>query len=202
MRQVLVVIALACLAVSAHASTVFSDGFNFTPPATGPFATVNAGGTIGPWTVGSGSVDWITGYWQPAEGNGSVDLSGNTDGSISTILNTVVGQAYTVNFYMAGNPDNPAVGPTIKTLDLQAGSLDETFIFDTTGHTLGSMGWVLETAVFTATSTQTTLTFTSQAGTAYGPALDGVTVTTVPEPATCAFALLGLAGIGLFRRRW
>ena len=161
--------------------------------------TVNSGGTIGPWTVGGGGVDWITGYWQPAEGDGSVDLSGNADGSVSTILSTVVGQDYTVNFYMAGNPDG---APTIKTLDLQAGNLDETFNFDVTGNSLGSMGWVLETAVFTATGTQTTLlTFTSQAGTAYGPALDGVTVTTVPEPATYAFALLGLAGIGLFRRR-
>ena len=198
MRNLRLAIAVACLALSAQASTVFSDGFNFTPPASAPFATVNAGGTIGPWTVGAGGVDWITGYWQPAEGNGSVDLSGNADGSVSTTFSTVIGQSYTVDFYVAGNPDG---APTIKTLDLLAGNLNETFTFNTTGNTLGSMGWILKTASFTATGSQTTLTFASEAGSAYGPALDGVTVTTVPEPATSAFALLGLAGIGLFRRR-
>jgi len=197
-RNLWLVMALACLALSAQASTVFSDGFNFTPPAAAPFVTVNAGGTIGPWTVGAGGVDWITGYWQPAEGNGSVDLSGLANGSVSTTLSTVAGQAYTVKFYMAGNPDG---APAIKTLDLQAGNLDELFTFDDAGNTLGSMGWILKTASFTATGSQTTLTFSSEAGTPYGPALDGVTVTTVPEPATYAFALLGLAGIGLIRRR-
>ena len=133
---------LVCMAVSAQASVIFSDGFNFSTPPSG-FITVNGGGTIGPWTVGGSSVDWIGGYWQPAEGNGSIDMSGNNAGVLSTILSTVAGQSYTLSFYLAGNPDG---GNIVKSLQVQVGSLNQTFHFDTTGHSEASMGWELPRA--------------------------------------------------------
>jgi choice-of-anchor C domain-containing protein len=201
MRKFALVLALVCVAVSAQAATIiFSDGFNFTGPLPGPpyFTTVLNGGTIGPWTVGGNSVDWIGEYWVPAEGNGSVDVSGMAAGSLSTTLSTVAGQSYMLSFYLAGNPGS---GNLIKSLQVQVGDLDQVFNFDTTGRSYGSMGWVLASASFTSVAGNDTLTFTSLDQDAYGPALDGVTVSAVPEPATYAFALLGLAGIGLFRRR-
>jgi choice-of-anchor C domain-containing protein len=201
MRKFALVLALVCVAVSAQAATIiFSDGFNFAGPLPGPpyFTTVLNGGTIGPWTVGGNSVDWIGGYWTPAEGNGSVDVSGMAAGSLSTTLSTVAGQSYMLSFYLAGNPGS---GNLIKSLQVQVGDLDQVFTFDTTGRGYGSMGWVLASASFTSVAGNDTLTFTSLEQNVYGPALDGVTVSAVPEPATYALALLGLAGIGLFRRR-
>jgi choice-of-anchor C domain-containing protein len=190
------VLTLVCVAVSAQASTIFSDGFNFvTPPST--FITVGNGGTIGPWTVGGDSVDWIGGYWQPAEGNGSIDMSGNAAGSLSTTLSTVAGQSYMLSFYLAGNP---AGGNAVKSLEVQVGSLNQTFHFDTTGHSEGSMGWVLETVSFTAGGTDI-LTFTSLDNNAYGAALDGVTVSSVPEPGSMLFLGSGVIGLAVILRR-
>lgn len=198
MPKGLLVLALVCVAVSAQATTVFSDGFNFaTPPSS--FTTVGGGGTIGPWAVGGNSVDWIGGYWQPAEGNGSIDMSGNGPGTLSTTFNTVAGQSYILDFYLAGNTDG---GNVSKDVNVQVGNLNQTFSFNTPGRSRASMGWTLFSTPFTASAGTTTLTFTSLDNNAYGAALDGVTVATAaPEPATYAFALLGLAGIGLFRRR-
>ncbi len=186
------------LGFQASATTIFSDGFNFTnPPST--FTTVGSGGTIGPWTVGGNSVDWIGGYWQPAEGNGSIDMSGNNAGSLSTTLSTVAGQSYTLNFYMAGNTDG---GNSVKSLQVQVGSLDQTFHFDTSGQSRGSMGWVLESASFTASGNDV-LKFTSLDNNAYGAALDGVTVSSVvPEPGSMMLFGSGMLGLaGLLRRR-
>ena len=191
---------LLCVAVSAKADTIiFNDGFEGTNlPAT--FTTVGPGGLIGHWTVGGAGVDWIGGYWQPAEGNGSVDMSGLGPGSVTTQLATVASQRYVLSFYLAGNPDG---GPAVKTLRLQVGGLIQGFTFDTTGHNANAMGWVLESASFTALGNDT-LTFTSLVNNPYGPALDGVTVTAIseiPEPAGHTLALLGLAAVSLFRRR-
>jgi choice-of-anchor C domain-containing protein len=183
--------------VAAQASPIFNDGFNgISDPM---FITVNLGGMIDPWTVSSGSVDWIGGYWQPAGGNGSIDIAGNGPGALSTTLSTVVGQSYTLSFYLAGNPDG---GDPNKFLQVQVGNLNQIFTFNTSGHSHTSMGWTLESVSFTATATNNTLTFSSPTvGSPYGAALDEVTVSPVPEPATYAFALLGLASIGLFLRR-
>jgi choice-of-anchor C domain-containing protein len=197
MRLIRLAAVLACIAVSTQATTIFSDGFNGTP-APGTYQTFN-GGTLGPWTVG-GSVDWIGGYWQPAEGTGSVDMAGDYAGSLSTTLSTVAGQTYTLSFYLAGNPDG---GDTAKHLNVQVGSLTQQYTFSTVGHNEGSMGWVLETANFVAAGNDI-LTFTSlePQSSPYGPALDGVMVSFVPEPASCALMLFGLAGmIALVRRR-
>ena len=197
MPKFTLVLTLICVAVSAQASTIFTDGFNWLSDVP-LYTTVPSGGTIGPWTVGGAGVDHIGTYWTPAEGNGSIDMSGMDAGSLSTTLTTVAGQNYTLSFYLAGNTDG---GNTVKQLNVQVGNLDQVFSFDTTGHSLTSMGWVLDSASFTATA-DTTLTFTSLEANPFGPALDLVTVSTVvPEPATYAFVMLGLAGIGLFRRR-
>lgn len=198
MRKSVLLLTLVGAAVSAQASVIFSDGFNFDANSVPSSFTTVGSGLIGPWTVGQG-VDRIGGYWQAGEGNGSIDMSGNADGMLSTNLNTTAGESYIISFYLAGNP---AGGNAVKLLKLQVGSLDHTFSFDTSSQNLNSMGWVVESASFTAQGSVTPLTFTSLETNPFGPALDGVTVSTAtPEPATYAFALLGLAGIGLFRRR-
>lgn len=188
---------LVCLTVGAQASTViFNDGFNGSVP--GSYQNITSGHSLGPWQVGGGGIDWIGGYWQPYEGNGSIDLSGLNAGDISTALATVAGEKYTLTFWLAGNPDGGG-GP--KTVLVSVGSVLETFTFPGGGSTT-SMGWVEETVNFTATSNDV-LQFSSLNFTPYGPALDAVTVTSaIPEPASMLLAGAGLLAVsGLLRLR-
>jgi choice-of-anchor C domain-containing protein len=169
------------------------------------FETLYTGSTsITGWTVRSGSIDWINQYWDASEGARSIDLAGLNSGSISTNLNTIVGQSYRVQFEMAGNPDRDYAktmvaisalpDPSNNTLqnynrivtaiDLgELAPLDtptssaQIYTFIQTGHTRDSMGWETKVFEFVAESALTQLLFgdlTSSLEPYYGAALDNV----------------------------
>lgn len=192
--------AVLSLPLVASASLVVDGGFE-TPVTAGNFTTFNVG-TMGAWSVVSGSVDLIHNYWQPAGGLQSVDTAGNINGTISQMINGLtIGQAYLLTFQMAGNPDG---GNKLKTLQVTFGSYTQTFTFDATGKTRSNMGWTLKSAQFVATANSMLLSFQDQTappGTPYGSALDNVALVPVPEASTVtAGALLLLPfGVGLLR---
>jgi choice-of-anchor C domain-containing protein len=201
----------AFAAVSARSATIFTETFNPYTGTPASFTTLSNGGTLtadNTWSVGGAGVDWIGNYWPGVDGSNdaSVDLSALNAGSLSTALSTVAGQAYTLTFYIAGNPDG---GSTTKHLQVQVGDLNQTVVFDNTGYSLSHMGWTLESFSFIAQSNSDTLTFTSLENNPYGPALDAISVSdssfsqtdAVPEPGTCAAMTLGLGGLAFFHRR-
>lgn len=201
------VLAATCLAACSSSTVASAAAFvngSFETATVDPgssFSTLSNGSTaITGWTVGGDSVDYIGGYWQPQNGGRSLDLSGNANGSVSQTFSTVVGQSYAVNFFLAGNPDG---GLGDKTATVSAtGASSQNFIFTVTpSDSKGGMGWASYTYDFTATSTDTTLKFASATGTAYGPALDNVSVAAVPEPAIWVMMLTGFAGVGVMLRR-
>lgn len=151
------------------------------------------------WTVGGTSVDVVGNYWVAASGTQSVDLSGTDAGSLSQTLTTVAGQTYTISFAFSGNPDN---GPTVKTMDLYFGGvLISSPTFDTTGISRSDMGWETLTFNATATSTSTVLEFDSTTAGSWGPVIDSVDVTAVPEPSEYGvFLFLAVAGVIAVRR--
>ena len=159
------------------ATTAFTNGSFETPTApTNSFLTVVAGQTMGLWQVESGSVDLVdNGFWQPAEGNQSVDLNGTTAGTLSQTFTTEPGTKYTVTYSLAGNPAGP---PTVKTGEVRIdGQNFQDFTFNTTGKTFANMGYVTRQFTFVANHTSTKLTFASTSGpTAYGPVIDDVKV--------------------------
>jgi|GEM_PF-1166099 len=144
------------------------------------FDTLFAGSTdMTGWTVTAGSVDWISTYWVAADGSRSLDMNGDSPGSIAQTFATVSGDSYFVSFWLAGNP---AGGPTTKTLDVSVGGAPTLYTFtNSSSTTLASMGWVSEGYTFTASSNSTTLTFSGDPSntTAYGPALDNVSLTQI-----------------------
>jgi choice-of-anchor C domain-containing protein len=197
--------------VGAQATPFFNGSFelgidpgSFTP-LNGPDSTSITG-----WTVGGGanSIDYIGSYWKASNLAKSLDLNGLVPGSISQTFDVNPGTTYQVSFDVAGNPDG---GPQVKTLDGLANAIISSQpSFNTAGHTKDDMGWKTFTFTFLATGSSETLTFTStttgdsgngQFPTAFGPALDNVSVTAIPEPATWAMMIFGFMGIGFMAYR-
>jgi choice-of-anchor C domain-containing protein len=188
-RFLIVTVALAvaslALPASALAAGTITNGSFEEGPTVEPFETLAAGSPVlSEWTIVSGSVDAIGGYWQASQGSWSLDLNGNDAGTISHTISTTVGATYDVAFDLSGNPDG---GPMLMTLDVSATgvpSVAKSFDTGVSGNTRAEMNWTEEHYVFVATDTNTVLTFAStMTGSPYGPALDNVTITETP-PAT------------------
>lgn len=199
MKKLCMTVAMfTAFALPSMADLIQNGSFETGTCGPGGFTTIASVNStcIANWTVSNGSIDYIGTHWTAGDGNRSIDLSGGGNGTISQTFNTVAGQSYRVNFLIAGNPDG---APTVKGLDASAGNYSGAFTFDITGKTRSDMGWVSKSFVFQATGATTTLSFSSSTGTAYGSALDGVSVNQVPEPA--ALGLLVLAGYAATRKR-
>lgn len=200
MRKLVIAAAALALPSAGHAATFINGSFEDASISPGGYATLTTGSTvIDGWTVG-GSIDYIGSYWVAADGNRSIDLSGSAPGSISQTFDTDIGQTYLVQFMMSGNP---AGAPTTKTLDVTVNATGaESYTFNIGANSLSDMQWVQQSYTFTATQSTTTLAFTSiNSGDYFGPALDKVSVTAVPEPASWAMMIGGFAFAGAFMRR-
>lgn len=201
---------LSLASAAAVAAPVLING-SFETPGGGPsFTTLPSGSpTIAGWIVGGNGIDYIGGYWQASDGSNSLDLNALAPGSISqTVTGLTVGTRYRISFDIAGNPDG---GPAIKSLEVDLdGMSQDTELFDTTGMSKSAMGWSSRSFDFTATNASQLLAFvsttTANSGNstypqAFGPALDNVSIQSVPEPLTLSLFGAGLAGASALRRR-
>src|SRR5260221_7092043 len=150
---------LGSSAAAAFALSGVSNGSFETGAVVDPFTTLNPGDTnINNWVVASGSVDYISTYWQAADGARSVDMNGLVAGTINQAVPTTTGALYKVTFKLSGNPDSAGVdsayySPSNKQLTLSAtGAAPQTFSYDTSamGNTKTDMKWAPESYSFTA----------------------------------------------------
>jgi choice-of-anchor C domain-containing protein len=180
-----VLLAFAC--VSAAVAVPFQNGsfeIGTNPGAT--FITLANGDStnITGWTVIRGDIDYIGGYWQPAQGARSLDLIGDQFvGGVQQTFDTIPGAPYSVSFALAGNP---AGGPTIRPLAVTVAGTTDNFTFDITGATLTNMNWTTHQFIFVATNATETIQFVSDltgvpGACCYGAALDDVQIVGLPD---------------------
>jgi choice-of-anchor C domain-containing protein len=209
--QMLIVRLIASLAVSAtlaSATLLVNGSFElggFTGCSNGAFCRVAAGNTaISGWQVGGVAVDWHNNVdlKQPHTGSLVVDLhldgGAGQQGTLAQSFATAIGQSYLLTFYLAG-PGTGLLNP--RQVIVSVAGVQQTFSTPASSNT--NMQWGLHTLLFNATSTTTTLTFSSPANGAgfWGPVLDSVSVDAVPEPSTFLLAGAGLVGFAWHRRR-
>jgi choice-of-anchor C domain-containing protein len=143
------------------------------------FTTLPQGSTvIKGWEVSQGEIDYIGPFWVPADGRRSIDLNGHNRGTIRQTFKTRRGQLYRVTFAMAGILHEQ---PAVKRLRVSAAGASADFEFDSTGRSLGDIGWTTGSWDFRAVAEETTLEFASLVEGANGPALDRVSVVAVKE---------------------
>lgn len=193
--------ALAAAGSASAVELVTNGGFAGPNPPNGTFQTVT-GGTIPGWTVLSGNVDWIKGYWESSDGDGySVDLNGGTQGAIGQTITTVIGKLYILRFDISGNPDNFYGQTRVAVIGANGDIGSASYLVDSNSR--ADMQWEGRKLAFVANSTSTQITFTSDNGGAnccWGAAIDNVSVA-VPEPGVWALMIMGFGGAGAMLRR-
>jgi hypothetical protein len=126
-----------------------------------------------------------------------------------TVTNLNVGEKVAVSFAWAGAQQSGFTGPTSDEWTVSLGTTSPSNPTQTTSllslPTKGASGWMNQTFTFIATSSSEVLSFLAT-GTPTGQPpfalLASVSVTNVPEPASWALMLTGVAGlIGITRRR-
>ena len=195
-------LSLALLSGAASGATVAGGNGGFEQQAfDGTFETLYSGDiSLTGWSIDVGSIDLINTYWAPSEGSYSVDMNGfYSAGTISTLVTGLTaGLDYVLSFDLAANPDS---GPEQKNLNVVLGDnlVDETV---TSLQSL-ALDWTTYTFRFTASSDTEALSFASvgDPNGAWGPALDNVTVASVPLPAGGLLLIGALGGIAALRRR-
>lgn len=200
-RKILAVAAITTLAATtAQANIIFTDTFDTTG---GSILNWNGGAN---WTVQNGTVDLVR------SGEFSIDCLGNTghcvdmDGSsgqageiLSRNLGPLAAGNYEFSYWLSGNQRVASQLDIVVALSLGGGG-----ILSSAVHTfLGSDGWQQYTQTFTLTSVTdpVLLDFSGLFGDNIGAVLDNVELRSVPEPGTLGLLGLGLAAVGLSRRR-
>jgi subtilisin-like proprotein convertase family protein len=178
------------------------------PLGSGAIASMTTGLTG--WTIASGNVDLLglkspgNPYWQPAAGNQSIDMDGNTSGMIYQDIPTVAGQVYNLRFAHACNPD----GLTNHTLSVfWAGANVTNAAFPYKNTTVLSMGWQYVNMPLIGTGGLNRLEFEdlNHEPDSAGPTLDDVSLTSALvlsnlyyQPEQDLTPLIGTSAYGLW----
>ena len=147
------------------------------------------------WSVSSGTVDHIRTHWVAAAGSQSIDLEGNSPGTIEQTFPTTPGADYRLTFQYSANPDGGPAQSADRTADVLVNGLT----VDTVSHAQSPFVWQAESLVIHATSASTTLAFHSTASTpSYGIAIDAVSVVPIVSPPATVGAptLTGIYHVG------
>ncbi|MCA8997201.1 MAG: DUF4347 domain-containing protein, partial [Planctomycetaceae bacterium] len=155
---------------------IATDGQFRESGVTSSWQQYDAPATFGDWSVDAGtvSVGTISSYQLPPGGGNTVNLnlhSAYDPGTISTTLNTKVGQQYQVVFALSGDWSSDT---NAKDVRVSAGGVTQDFSIEMNSNwSYSRMYWEHRSFTFTATSSSTTLSFASLDGNITGGAVIG-----------------------------
>ena len=208
---ILVVLPLCGVAQADFTDAIVNGSFengNYSPVVNGSYVSLSAGSTnLTGWTIGGVGIDWHQNSFEVQkafDGQKVVDLNlgggGLSDtGTLSQSLATTIGEPYLLTFYLAG-PNSFFPDPRQVRVDI--GGAEQ--VFSQAASSNLSLDWGKESLLFNATSTVTTLKFSSVDGSGYwGPFLDNVSVvpSAVPEPSSLVILSGGLITLSAFAWR-
>lgn len=193
---------LACIALpAAAADNLFVNG-SFETPALGYQLLPGGSTAITGWTTALSGVEHYSAGSSAADGTMVVDLANYvySNGAIEQSIATTVGQAYVVSFFAGNTKSSGRDGTGIVKVTIDGTG---TLQFDTAVATGAAYAWAERSFTFTAADASTTIRFwNDQNSFTHFALIDGVgAVAAVPEPASVALWLAGLAATAAFRPR-
>lgn len=189
--------ALAAIPATGSANLIINGSFE-SYGGTGFNSNIGAG--LDGWTIGpNGGIDIaLDTDWQAADGIVSITLNWGGPEYVSQTVSTVAGTQYNVSFFMAAEIYG---GTQFRTMDvIWNDNVVGTPSFEYTGQGPTNMGWTKFNYVVTATGSDV-LKFYSTTDANYGPALDNISLTAVPEPGVAIAMGLGCMFTALRRKR-
>jgi len=205
---------LTLLTASPSEADLLVNGSFETPiiPAGGFIDYVGGSTALTGWSVSGVDVNTVSGtftqdgiVFEAEDGKQLMDLSGYTSNSssngISQTVTTVIGQSYSLSFYVGSATDHYLFDASTVDLSIGGGTLTS-YTNSTTPSNM--VDWKLFTVNFAATDTMTSIAFFDGSGPSnYESLLDNVSLNAVPEPSAVILVSLGVVGIMMrtaFRR--
>ncbi len=202
--RLLPALAAALLASSAANAVIvvngsFEDGADIAP---GGFLTLTGGddSSITGWTVLNDGVDYIGTYWQASDGVRSLDLSSETAGGVMQMISGFeTGKHYRITFDISAN--SGSLTRPRRLVASATGGEAVIYSYLNPDNTNDNMQYETFTYDFFASGLMQQISFKSLDLTPYGPVLDNVSISLVPEPATWGLMIAGFTFTGALVRR-
>lgn len=209
MRTLIALGAALVISTSAQAATelVVNGSFETGVAPTGAtLLATNDTTSIPGWKVLSNGVNYVdNSVWDASDGSRSIELAtvGGNGGVLQTITGFDVGYRYRLTFNVSADPFDPAVRPKpSRVLVSVTGGVAEIYTYSlTNANTVSNMAYDTVSYDFVAGSVNQNLQFRSLVGGVYGPVIDGVSISVVPEASTWAMLIAGFSLVGLASRR-
>lgn len=211
-KSVLILAAAASVsaATSAQAATNLLNNPGFESGVALPMGEVNLAAndttSITGWKVLGAGVHYVNNsIWDAAAGSRSVELLGNNGGVGQRVYGFTAGKTYVLKFNVSADPANIASGPVDLgyTVSITGGVAENPFYTFVPGtNTATNMMYSLQQYIFVASNSFQDLQFRARGrSSGFGPVIDSVSISVIPEASTWAMLVVGFGLVGVASRR-